>query len=253
MNGMIIFDDKEFVIDVKQYEKRVWDFADQICSDENYMNYMQHQRRADRWKVKQNIIDSKLPECAVNEFLIDIGGPDLPDNPDFRVYDKKGKSWAPDLRYTFDGPWTLSCGSESIELDTNQLDVAVKSCTRETANKYGASFVFNIGTDSKPNTIENAISGAKHDGCDELFISGKDQDVVAFVLFDRAKMECELRGFASWTSLKNDYKNAFGQMRLPKFRTIKTAVYDSYLQSMRDKSEKYSKLNVFFTSCGVEL
>jgi len=253
MDGMIIFDEHETVIDVKKYEKRVWDFADEICSDQEYMNYMQHQRRADRWKVKQNIIDSKLPECAVNEYLIDIGAPDCPTNPDFKVYKRKEKSWAPDLQYPLDGAWDVTFGTDIIKSNNTRLDIAVKSCTKETADKYGASFVFNIGTESKPNTIDNAISGKKNDGCDELFINGKDKDVIAFVLFDRIKMECELRGFASWISLKNDYKNAFGTMRLPKFRTIKTAIYDSYLQNVRKNSHEYSKMIEFFTSCGVQL
>jgi len=254
MGEMIIFGSQECVIDIRKYEKKVWDFADQICSDQDYMNYMQHQRRADRWKVKQNIIDSKLPECAVNEFLISHGCPDLPTNPDFKVYGKKEKSWDPDLKYNFSAPWNLTYSLDRSIVGTGtQLDVAVKSCTKETADKYGASFVFNIGTDSKPNTIEGAVSGKKHSGCDDLFISGKDSDVIAFVLFDRVKMECELRGFASWVSLKNDYKNAFGTMRLPKFRTIKTAVYDTYLQDVRKKSCEYSKMNSFFASCGVQV
>jgi hypothetical protein len=244
MSKVIIFGTEECVIDVKKYERQVWTFADQICSDQDYMNYMQHQRRADRWKVKQNIIDSKLPECAVNDYLVSKGFPEQPNNPDFRIYDKRTKSWDPDLNYTLAQPWMS---------DSCQVGIAVKSCTKETADKYGASYVFNIGTDSCPNTIENAVKGAKHSGCDDLFINGTDKDVIAFVMFDRANMTCAIRGFANWKALIKDYQNAFGTMRLPKFRTIKTAIYDSYLQKIHQESQEYGKMNAFLASCGANL
>jgi hypothetical protein len=183
------------------------------------------QRRADPGKVKQNILDSKLPECAVNEYLINLGFPNIPGNPDFKVYKRGEKSWAPDLIYNVDKPW-------SIVSDSNVLNIAVKSCTTAVASKFKASYIFNLGTDTYPNTIEKAISGEKNSGLDDLFINGTDSDVVAFVLFDANTMTCELRGFVNWSYLKADYKNAFGEMRLAKFKNIKTAIYDEYLQSL---------------------
>ena len=223
MNQIKIYDRGECVIDVQHYKDVVLGFTEEICKDQNYMNYMERQRRVPPWRVKQNIADSKYPECAINEFLINERGfPNISTNPDFKVYGKSEKSWAPDLIYDLEVPW------EQIS-SHNRVNIAVKSCTKESAAKYGASYVFNIGTESKPNTIDNAITGAKHSGCDDLFQNGTDQDVVAFAVYDTTNMTCEIRGFANWKFLISDYKNAFGFMKLPKFKTIKVAVYEDYL------------------------
>ncbi len=229
--GFIVFQDGQCVIDVKKYEEKVSEFSRQICEDPEYVSYLTSQRRASPDKIKQNILDSKLPECAVNEYLISRGFPDVPTNPDFNVYKRGEKSWAPDLVYELDKPWAEVSESKS-------LNVAVKSCTLSTSLKYGCSFVFNIGVESKPNTIKDAVAGKKNAGLDELFISGSYKDVVAFVIFDKEQMQCEIRAFVNWSYLKSDYENAFSHMRLPKYKNIKTAIYDKYLRELGDEGSK---------------
>lgn len=219
-----IFKKNKYIIDVSKYQKEVECFAEAMCNDKNYMDYMLRQRGASKDKIFSNIADSKYPECAVNDFLIEnFNFPRIENNPDFIVYGKKKKSWAPDLSYDLDRP----CLSLS---NNNKVNVAVKSCTTDVAKNYGASYVFNIGTFSSPNTIENAVSGNKNSGCDHLFKHGNNSDVVSFVIYNPHTYECEIRGFANWEFLINDWQNAFKPLRLPRFNGIKAAVYEDYLK-----------------------
>jgi hypothetical protein len=219
-----IFKKNQYVLDVSKYSGMVESFAEAMCKDENYMNYMLRQRGASKDKIFSNIADSKYPECAVNDFLInEFKFPKVENNPDFEIYKKGKKSWAPDLSYDLEKAWT--------DISNNKkLNIGVKSCTTDVAKNYGASYVFNIGTYSSPNTIEDAVSGVKHSGCDHLFTAGTDSDVIAFVIYNTHTYECEIRGFANWKFLINDWQNAFKPLRLPRFNGIKAAVYEDYLK-----------------------
>jgi hypothetical protein len=74
------------------------------------------------WHIRQQIIQGKMAEVAVSHFYSTLGLPITP--PDFEIYESKDKSYSPDL---------VLC--ESVHLH-------VKSCSREVAQLYGISFVF---------------------------------------------------------------------------------------------------------------
>jgi len=222
----LIFDDRECVIDVKDYVQDAEDFAERLLAKPDYYNYMVNCRKAKPDKLKKDNRDSKLTEFAVDSFLVkNFNFPDLASNPDLKIYEKNKKSWDADLVYP-ETKWTdLS--------DAATLNVAVKSCSTYTVKNYGESYTFNIGTSNNPNTIDVALSGTGKGGLDDLFCSGADEDVVSFVIYDDKAMTCEIRGFVNWSQMKYDGAKAFGHPKLERLKGIKAVVYKDYLKGLK--------------------
>lgn len=146
------------------------------------------QRNADPKRVRDQIFQGKLAECASAVFLHrEFGFPRL--EPDFAIYKVREKSWAADLPYS-----TVS---------GTLPDVHVKSADTITSQKFEESYVFQL--------------------TDTLFRRKKDRDIISMVLFNPETKELQVRAIAAWSYLNE--KELFGLMRVHQLRSQKCCVY----------------------------
>lgn len=145
--------------------------------------------------IVRQIKTGKSGEVCVHE-MIAKDHPNL-SAPDFNIYEKKNKSWSPDLQDAVDG-----------------FRLGVKSQEMESALQYYESWVFQFN------------DGKKFDCDTEIF--GKDIDpnhYVTFVLVNTPKKVAQIRAIVKVQWLHD--KKLFQPMALQKFNTTnnKLAVY----------------------------
>lgn len=159
------------------------DFGAAINSVPMYLS----RRNASVSRVKNQIIEGKLGEFAANQFLQNEFH--FPNNvtPDIRVYSKGDKSWDADLLYN--------------KADTEYPNVHVKCCTKQTAKRYGESYVFQCSNG--------------------LFRDVKSTDYICMVLYDPPKF-C-VRSLVSWSYLHK--LNIFRLPKLDKHKGSKVCIY----------------------------
>lgn len=148
--------------------------------------------QSDPIKIAKDIRNGKIAEEMVYDKIVK-GYPNL-SKPDFNIYSKKDKSWAPDLK----------------DKDSN-LRIAVKSQDIESALHYGESWVFQIGN-------------GKYDCDTEIF--GKDinpEHYVSFVLLNVAKRTGSLRAIVKVQWLHDN--KLFKAMQKQNLQGNKVAVY----------------------------
>jgi hypothetical protein len=149
--------------------------------------------QSDPFKIAKDIRNGKIAEEMVYAKVSEMF-PEL-SKPDHTIYDKKNKSWDPDLKDT-----------------ASNIRIAVKSQDIESALHFGESWVFQFG------------NGGKYD-CD-TGIFGKNIDpnhYVSFVLLNVAKRTGSLRAIVKVKWLHE--KNLFKAMQKQSLQGNKVAVY----------------------------
>jgi hypothetical protein len=164
-------------------------------------------QQSDTYKITKDIRNGKIAEVMVYETAVNVF-PNLTE-PDFNIYDKFDKSWAPDLK----------------DSSTN-VRVAVKSQDIESALNFGESWVFQFG------------NGGKFDCDTGIFNKNVDNHhYVSFVALNVAKRVGSIRAIVKVSWLHD--KKLFKPMKLEKFNTNsnKLAVY--YEDLIKYKNELY--------------
>lgn len=182
--------DPKFVISQEVFDKCVqFGTASAHTSTDKYAR----RNQSDPYKIAKDIRNGKIAEEMVYQKVSDEY-PEL-SKPDFNIYDKKNKSWDPDLKDT-----------------ESKLRIAVKSQDIESALHFGESWVFQFG------------NGGKYD-CD-TGIFGKEIDpnhYVSFVLLNVAKRVGSLRAIVKVQWLHD--KKLFKAMQKQSLQGNKVAVY----------------------------
>lgn len=153
-------------------------------------------------KIQDDIRNGKLGELAVWQKLVNTY-PNL-SQPDFNIYDKKQKSWDPDLK----------------DADS-ALRVGVKSQDIKSAINYGDSWVFQFG------------NGKKYDCDTGIFGEAEDNHFVSFVSLNVPKRIGEIRGIVKVKWLHDN--NLFKSMKLAKLQGNKVAVYLDDLNQLQNQ------------------
>ena len=147
-------------------------------------------------KITQDIRTGKLGEELVYEVL-SKQFPNLT-KPDHAIYEKKNKSWAPDL----------------TDPDTGKV-IAVKTQELKSETAYGRSWVF-----------QHRV-GKNYDSDKGIFGEKNDNHYVAFVSVNSVKRVGDIRGIVKVSWLHE--KELFKPMKLQHLQNNKKAVYYSDL------------------------
>lgn len=158
-------------IDVSNYKNDVLSHVDQVMDSKNYRNYFARQKKQNPEKVKNDMICGKLAEFAICDYFNSLNI--LCNLPDLQIYEKKNKSFNPDLKCS--GPLVIN---DVLLNNSKDIKISCKSFTMEAGKKYGYSAVCNTGTSSHPNNLENALSGIGDHGLDISFKEPKDYIMV---------------------------------------------------------------------------
>lgn len=162
------------------------DFAEKIDT-----SFYAKRSQTDNDKRKQDQIVGKLGEIAVYTSLKDKY-PDI-SYPDFKIYEKKDKSW-------------------DFDLKAADKNIHTKSQNIKQSKKYGESWIFQKGNGSNRNYDK------------EIFDRLSPNQYVAFVLVDLAKYEAEVKAIVTLDFLHK--KDLFRPPVLEKLRFAnKMAVY----------------------------
>lgn len=156
-------------------------------------------------KIIKDIMGGKIGEEIVYQSISEVY-PDLT-KPDYNIYDKKNKSWNPDLKD-----------------DVSEIRVGVKSQNIDSRIAYGESWVFQYGF------------GGKYDCDTGVFKSKNDKYYISFVALNIPKRTAEIRGIVKIQWLHDE--KLFKPMKLVKLQGNKVAVYFSDL-------EKYNKEELY--------
>lgn len=151
-------------------------------------------------KIMDDIRNGKLAEEAVYQKVVEIY-PNI-SKPDFNIYEKKSKSWDPDLTDA-----------------TVPVRIAVKSQDIQADLMYGRSWVFQYGN-------------GKFDCDTGIFGKKDDHHFVCFVSLNVPKRIGELRGLVKVSWLHE--KDLFKPMKL-KNLSSKVAVYYEDLEKLSDQ------------------
>lgn len=153
-------------------------------------------------KIMDDIRNGKLAEEFVYQKLVEIY-PNI-STPDYTIYDKKKKSWDPDLK------------DPKVP-----IRVAVKSQEIKSEIAYGRSWVFQYG------------NGGKYD-CDTGVFGDKDDNhYVCFVSLNVPKKVGELRALVKIQWLHDE--KLFKPMKMKNLQGNKLAVYYEDLEKHADK------------------
>ena len=185
--------------------KDIFDKCTQFAKDSVSSSTDKYARRQqnDIEKIIRDIRNGKIAEEVVYAQAISV----LPGltSPDYNIYDKKNKSWEPDLRDT-----------------QSTLRLAVKSQDIDSEQGFGRSWVFQFG------------NGGKFD-CD-TGIFGKnieDNHYVSFVSLNVPKRTSVIRAVVKVKWLHD--KKLFKEMKKQSLRGNKVAVYYEDLERFTDQ------------------
>lgn len=153
-------------------------------------------------KIIKDIRNGKVGEEAVYEKISALY-PNL-SKPDHQIYDKKNKSWSPDLADKSSG-----------------IHLAVKSQDIESAINFGESWVFQYG------------SGGKYDCDTGVFNDAKPNHYVAFVGLNVPKRKGSIRAIVKIQWLHTN--NLFKEMKKKNLRGNKVAVYYEDLDKYKEE------------------
>jgi len=143
-------------------------------------------------KIVKDIRNGKIGEEGVYSLMLDKF-PKL-STPDHNIYDKKNKSWDPDLKD-----------------EESNIRIAVKSQDFESAITFGESWVFQFG------------NGGKYDCDTGVFKDIDDNHYVAFVALNTPKRCGEIKALVKISWLHD--KKLFKEMQKQSLRGNKVAVY----------------------------
>lgn len=153
-------------------------------------------------KIMDDIRNGKLAEESVYQKISEIY-PNI-SKPDFNIYDKKQKSWDPDLK------------------DSNiPIRVAVKSQEIKSEIAYGRSWVFQYG------------NGGKFDCDTGIFGKGDDSHFVCFVSLNVPKRQGQIQAIVKVQWLHDN--NLFKPMKMKNLQGNKVAVYYEDLEKLSDQ------------------
>ena len=196
----IKIEDPRFIITEEMYQSCA-DFAKKSL-DSNTSTYARR-NQFNREKIEKDIMYGKIGEEGVYEkvsaFYSNLT------KPDHNVYEKKDKSWDPDLKDVATG-----------------LKIAVKSQDIKSSLAYGESWVFQYN------------QGKNYDCDTGIFKEEDDKHFAAFVLLNVPKRYGEIRSIVkiSWLHTFSLFKD----MKLRNLQSNKKAVYYEDLLSF-DKKE----------------
>ena len=156
--------------------RKALDFANRVVDTTDYSDSFQTNRK----KVLKDHFTSKIGEEAVKLMFTSVGI--LVEGPDYNIYEGKGKSWEADL---------FVAGKP----------VAVKTQNKESADRFGLSWMFQWGKYRKDPILNNPNA------------------LVVFVYYDNEKQECEIYPPKRIKSLK------FREPQLIKLKDSKKVVY----------------------------
>lgn len=156
----------------------------------------------DVYKIMKDIRNGKIGEEAVYAKVVERF-PKISE-PDHNIYDKKDKSWAPDLK----------------DADSD-LRLAVKSQDFESAVNFGDSWVFQFG------------NGGKYDCDTEIFKEIDPNHYVAFVSLNVPKRKGTIRAIVKVSWLHE--KKLFKEMKKQSLRGNKVAVYLEDLEKYKEE------------------
>jgi len=190
----ILYDDFAKISLSKEQILECEDFVNKSNSKKYYLD----NRNANIKKVKQQELEGKLGEYAVSVLFNEHFNISHLLKPDFTIYSYNKKSWDADLPYKDYGYKYLQ-------------NIHVKTCNKESADRYGESWVFQME--------------------DQLFTQEKHKDDwCAFVLYDQKENCFLVRGVVSLSILK-EY-NLFSEMKLDIHKGKKCAVYYEMLETV---------------------
>ena len=185
--------------------KEIFDKCSQFAKDSVSTSSDKYARRNqfDIEKIIKDIRNGKIAEEVVYNQLISI----LPGltSPDYKIYDKKDKSWEPDLK-----------DSES------NMRIAVKSQDLESEQSFSRSWVFQFGFGGKYD-CDNGIFGKALD----------DKHYVSFVSLNVPKRTAIIRAIVKVTWLHD--QKLFKEMQKQSLRGNKLAVYYEDLERFPDQ------------------
>ena len=153
-------------------------------------------------KIIKDIRNGKVGEEAVYEKISALY-PQL-SKPDHQIYDKKNKSWDPDLKDT-----------------ASKMRLAVKSQDIESAIAFGESWVFQFN------------DGKKYDCDTSIFGNTDDDHFVSFVSLNIPKRSGSIRALVKVSWLHQ--KKLFKEMKKQALRGNKVAVYYEDLEKYKDE------------------
>jgi hypothetical protein len=160
-------------------------------------------KRRNQFNVEKIIKDIKVGKLG-EECVYDLVSKTYPtlSKPDYNIYDKKDKSWLPDLK-------------------TNEFFLAVKTQNIDSAIAYGESWVFQYNF------------GKNYD-CDKgIFKSEDDNHYVAFVAMNVPKRFANIRAIVKVSWL---HKNKlFKEMKKENLRGNKLAIYYNDLEQFENE------------------
>lgn len=151
-------------------------------------------------KIRKDIRNGRIAEELVHQAFIKQF-PNL-SAPDYNIYQKGDKSWAPDLKDA-------------------KLRLAVKSQDIESAQQFGESWVFQYN------------DGKKYDCDTGIFKDQDDNHYVAFVLLNVPKRFGIIRGVVKVNWLHQN--KLFKEMQKENLRGNKLAVYYDSLEQFKDQ------------------
>ncbi len=180
--------DLKYIISDEMYQK-----CDKFAKDSVLTSADKYARRNqfDIEKIKKDIRNGKLGEQGVCNLLREKF-PQLSD-PDYEIYSKKDKSWAPDLN------------------DPSGIRIAVKSQDIDSSINYGESWVFQYG------------GGGKYDCDTGVFKEVDENHYVAFNALNSPKRFGIIRAIVKIKWLHE--KKLFKEMKVHQLRGNKLAVY----------------------------
>lgn len=153
-------------------------------------------------KIIKDIRNGKIgEECVWDNVSVEY--PDL-SMPDHNIYDKKDKSWSPDLI-----------------AEKSNIHLAVKSQDIESALAFGDSWVFQYG------------NGGKYDCDSGVFKNITPNHYVAFVSLNVPKRHGEIKAIVKIQWLHD--KKLFKDMQKASLRGNKVAVYYDDLEKYKDE------------------
>lgn len=190
----------EFIISPEIYEKCV-NFAKASVgtSTDKYARRNQF----DIEKIVKDIRNGKIAEEITRQACLEK----LPQlsQPDYNIYDKKDKSWDPDLK----------------DLASN-IRIAVKSQDIDSDINFGTSWVFQYN------------NGKSYDCDKEIFgLGNKDNQYVSFVSLNTPKRKAIIRAIVKVSWLHDN--KLFKEMQKASLRGNKLAVYYEDLEKFQDQ------------------
>ncbi|MBD2000944.1 hypothetical protein H6G00_30850 [Leptolyngbya sp. FACHB-541] len=167
--------------------ERAKSFSEKVAPTVGTRGVYMDTNQSDLRKIRHDHYVSKVGEEAVKQILQQLGR--TIEGPDYEIYQGKQKSWDPDL-------WV------------DGVDLAVKTQTRESANKFGLSWTFQASRQRRDPILD------------------KPDAWVCFVKFDPQKQQCCVYPPCQIKELE------FGEPVLAKLKGTKKVVYAQRLPGL---------------------